>query len=196
MIRLLLICCALGGAASAQTLPERYKVYDVASNDVLNIRSGPVSTANIIGAFNPTDMNVEVLGIEGNWAYVSAGERMGWVSMRYLRENPVVPGDVPHTISCLGTEPFWDMTTQDDITSYGSLGFERRPLTVLRAAAANNGFLVNATDMSSRIYTLSINALACGDGMSDRKFGMSATLFTESPDGNAVLTGCCTFQVN
>ena len=196
MIRLLLICSVLAGAASAQTLPERYKVYDVASNDVLNIRSGPVATSDIIGSFNPTDMNVEVLGIEDNWAYVSAGERMGWVSMRYLRENPVVPGDVPHTISCLGTEPFWDLTRQNNTTSYGSLGFERRPLTVMRAAAADNGFLVNATDISSRIYTLSINALACGDGLSDRQFGMSATLFKEALNGNTVLTGCCTFQVN
>ncbi|WP_275450627.1 hypothetical protein [Octadecabacter antarcticus] len=38
--------------------------------------------------------------------------------------------------------------------------------------------------------TIIINALPCNDGMSDRDFGMSMSVFMQAFDGNDVQTGC------
>jgi hypothetical protein len=72
----------------------------------------------------------------------------------------------------------------------------RRDLTILRESVARNGYIIEAQQGPTLTHTSIINALPCNDGMSDRNFGMSMSMFTQAPDGNDVRTGCCTMQVN
>ena len=172
-------------------------VQDVAADDVLNIRAEPDAASDIIGAFGPYDINVEVLRQQDGWGFVGTGEGAGWVSMRYLSPNPPAAGSVPRPLACHGTEPFWNLTLYPRGAEYNELGSgERRELTLTRESVADNGLLIEAQDGPTRTRTLAINALPCNDGMSDRTFGMSAILFTQAPDGNYVQNGCCTMQVN
>lgn len=197
ILPILIVFFTLFGISSqAQTLPDRYRVDGVAQNDVLNIRSKPTASSTVIGEFGPYTLNIEVLRTQDGWGYVGAGERSGWVSMTFLAENPLPENEVPRPLSCFGTEPFWTVSLYPRGAEYTEMGLARRPLTILRESAANNGYIIQAQEGPTLIRTIIVNALPCGDGMSDREFGMSATLFTEAPDGNDVQTGCCTLQVN
>lgn len=171
-------------------------VTDVAADDVLNIRTEPNGSSDIVGELGPYTLNVEVLRENDGWGYVGAGEQSGWVSMRFLKENPAPPDQIPRPFSCFGAEPFWDMTFYPRGAEYNELGFERRDLTVIGEHIADKGYLIVAREGPTLIHTLNVNGLSCTDGMSDRNFGMSAILFTQAPEGNFVQNGCCTMQIN
>lgn len=62
-----------------------YRVTDVASDDVLNIRSGPDSTRTIIGTIPPNGRGVRIVGTcVGQWCPISYQRASGWVSRRFL----------------------------------------------------------------------------------------------------------------
>lgn len=74
------------GKASACACCGTYQVVNVASWDVLNIRSGPSVRYRIIGAFGPYDGCIVLTGQRrGNWVRVSGNGQTGWVNGRYLR---------------------------------------------------------------------------------------------------------------
>ncbi|WP_281981191.1 hypothetical protein [Thalassorhabdomicrobium marinisediminis] len=181
---------------AAQSLPDRYMVQGVAKDDTLNIRAEPNARSEIIGEFGPFDLNVEVMREQDGWGYTGAGERSGWVSMRFLTPNPVPPHEVPRPMICSGTEPFWSVSFHPRGTEYNAPGEERRRLTILHERTARTGYLVEAEEGPALTRTMIINARPCNDGMSDREFAMAITMFTDAPDGSEVWTGCCTMQVN
>lgn len=168
----------------------------VSADDVLNIRAQPTAASEIIGEFAPDIANVEVLRQQDGWGYVGAGERSGWVSMRYLVPNPTIAGELPRPMACYGTEPFWTLSFGPTDTLLDALGEGPRSLDINRESVAYNGFLLDMTESETVSRTVIIDTLPCNDGMSDRDFGMSIKMFTQSTEGSAVLGGCCTLQVN
>lgn len=193
---LVLFFAFVGFAADAQSLPDRYMVSGVASNDVLNIRAEPDAGSEIIGELGPDTLYVEVLRESDGWGYVGATERSGWVSMAFLKPNPAPANDIPRPMTCLGTEPFWNLSFYPGGAHFNAMGENRRDLKILRESVAPNGYVIEAQESPTLTRTIIVNALFCSDGMSGRDFGMSMTMFTEAADGNYVLTGCCTMQVN
>lgn len=194
------VCLVLIGAATqAQTLPDRYMTDGVAADDVLNIRSEPNAGSEIVGSLGPFTLNVEVLRTLDGWGQIPTPEGMGWVSMRFLASNPWPANEAPRPLICSGTEPFWTFALYPRGTEYSELGLDigtPRPQTILSEDVAPNGFLIRAQEGPTLNRTLTVDGRACNDGMSDRRYGMSATLFTSAPDGNYVQTGCCTMQGN
>jgi hypothetical protein len=105
-----------GTLASAQSLPERYMVADVASDDVLNVRAEPAASSEIIGKLGPDTLNVEVLRTLDGWGYVGAGERSSWVSMRFLAPNPPAENKAPRPMSSpRQTTPLTHLTHLSDV---------------------------------------------------------------------------------
>lgn len=199
MIRILtLILMMLAAPLAAQQLPAQFEVTGVAENDVLNIRAAPDAGADIIGEYGPYAFNIEVLETtpDGSWGLVGLGEGNGWVSMRYLAQRPTDPNSLPRPISCFGTEPFWSLGMYPRGDEFNALGEERRPLTLTHEAVAPNGFLATFQEGPTLDRTAVIERMQCSDGMSDRRFGWRVMLFTEAPDGNGVLSGCCTLDGN
>ena len=67
--------------------PDTYRVRNVASWDVLNIRAGPSAAAPIVGVIPPHGSGVHCLGpCRGNWCRISFRGIVGWTNMRYLGE--------------------------------------------------------------------------------------------------------------
>lgn len=67
--------------------PDTYRVRGVADWDMLNIRSGPSSRRQIVGAIPPHGSGVHCLGpCSGNWCRISWRGIIGWTNMRYLGE--------------------------------------------------------------------------------------------------------------
>ena len=59
-------------------------VVGVASNDVLNVRSGPGASNRIVGQIAPGTCFVEVNAKRGRWVKISKDGMAGWVNSRYL----------------------------------------------------------------------------------------------------------------
>ncbi len=190
----LALCPAL---ATAQPFPESFSVTGVAASDVLNIRSEPSSSAPVLGTLGPYDVDIEVLGLsaDGKWGKVSVAEGNGWVAMSYLQA--ILPPDdhsVPRPLSCRGTEPFWSVSLYPRGAEYNSPDTGAIPLTVIHEAVAMQGFLIQMEEGPTLTHTLLVAREACSDGMSDRSYGFAARMFSEAPDGNASLWGCCTLD--
>ncbi|MFN4154427.1 MAG: COG3650 family protein [Paracoccaceae bacterium] len=183
--------------ASAQSFPAAYSVTGVAANDVLNIRAEPSAKAGIMGEIGPYGLNIEVLELssDGKWGKVGMPEGGGWVSMAYL--DPIEPEDphlVPRPLSCFGTEPFWSVSLYPRGAEYNSPDTGAVPMTVLHEAVASQGFLIRLEEGPTLNRTLVVAREGCSDGMSDRLYGFATRMFTEAPDGNDSLHGCCTLD--
>ncbi len=108
-------------------LGNYYEVYDVASNDVLNIRERPSGSSLIVDtiAFNAQVVEVFDRDATGKWGRVHGSDIMGWVSMRYLRSVsvPTYGGtDIPIGLGCFGEEPFWKFKFRPKQLDYYELG--------------------------------------------------------------------------
>lgn len=194
IVALVFFAFATATASAAQELPALYDVYDVASDDVLNIRTEPNSTSEIIGALTPDAANIEVVGAQDGWALLNIGERSGWASMRYLAAASEQPSH-GYPAQCFGTEPFWSLINADEMI------FELAGEEPLRLDPADGG---TASGYSGKFFALGENSEAslfamiareaCNDGMSDRAFGLSVDLLVTSEGSTALFSGCCSIR--
>ena len=182
-------------AAAEYQLPTLFDVTGVAANDRLNIRERPDAGARIIGTLPPDARGIEVLAERNGWAQVNTAERAGWVSARYLtyRTDVWQAGQLPATLNCLGTEPFWSLrqvgTTMVYETPEGARQMERRAVLDPGFRSPVRGVI--AGDAQGRL-TLAMQPMQCSDGMSDRIYGLSALLiFDEAGQRSRMQTGCC-----
>ncbi|QDI77515.1 peptide-binding protein [Leisingera aquaemixtae] len=177
--------------AAAQEFPALYSVAGVAADDVLNIRSAPSASAEIIGTLAPDQAGVEVVAADGSgtWGLVNSGERSGWAALRYLTRASTEDGlALPRRFSCFGTEPFWILNiTQDGAADYATPGGHTRLKAGRVLTSRNHGghYLLPLEGGAGAV----IRRSACSDGMSDRTFGLSVDLFQlDTPD---LQSGCC-----
>lgn len=187
----------LAAPAAAQTmLPTLYDVTGVRADDVLNIRAMPDASSSILSELPPDAKGVEVVDTRAGWARVNTFERSGWVNMRYLKERPGVwkKGEIPATLNCLGTEPFWSLRQVGANIVYEtpeqSRPLQRRAVVDTPNQRSPARSLI-AGDDKGRL-TVVLQRGQCSDGMSDRVFGLSATLLFEGAgQASEMRNGCC-----
>lgn len=196
MIRLMaLFLFFVPAAATGQEFPALYIVTGVATDDVLNVRSGPGAAHPIIGELAHDAVDVEVVArAEGaNWGLVNIGERSGWTSLAFLARQPGDWNTTPSAItSCFGTEPFWDITGLNgtlSLRNYGEPVFSAPTSGPMPAPWA--GRLGVAANGPNGHLSIVVRGEACNDGMSDQAFGLSATVITEIDGASQMWLGCC-----
>ncbi|MFQ8431611.1 SH3 domain-containing protein [Amaricoccus sp. W119] len=180
--------------ARAQDLPPG--LYDVARVQTrLNVRAAPALDAPVIGWLARDAAGIEVVARDaaGAWGRVNLIERSGWVSLDYLdaREDDLWAANaLPATLRCFGTEPFWDLSHEGErLIGDGVDEAAKREFMIdgVAGAAGAASRVVVARDQHGTV-TLGIAPEECGDGMSERVYGLGARL----SEGNApTRTGCC-----
>lgn len=89
MIGAFALLMLMSGAASACACCETWQVRNVASWDVLNIRSGPSPQSRKIGEIPANSACViRTRKCRQNWCVVHFAEFTGWVNVRYLKWKP------------------------------------------------------------------------------------------------------------
>ena len=183
--------------AFAQDLPSTFRVTGVAADDVLNIRAEPSATAPVIGTIGPDGEAVEVIALspDGRWGKVGLPEGNGWVAMRFLDAMPRAEAHlIPRPLTCVGTEPFWSVHLLPEGAEHASPDSGPVALSLTEEAVGREGFFFRLAEGPTLIRSVIVRRAWCSDGMSDREFGFSALMFSEAPDGNSVLAGCCTLD--
>ena len=191
---------ALVLATPALAEPTYHRVVGVASNDTLNIRSGPSASSEDIGDLQFNARGIEVLGFDatGNWARIALHERDGWVSALFLDTDQMhsfPQTTVPHGLICGGTEPFWALGLYGADARYshpvdGDTDFSFDSARVAEGRQGSPALITFATDRNE-VIEATITGVACSDGMSDRPFGWSVTMQLIAPGKRRFLEGCC-----
>ncbi len=198
MIRLAVIVWAMlavPAVATQEGWPAIHDVTGVAADDVLNIRERPDAASPIVGQLSPGAV-VEVIrpNDRQTWGLVNAGERPGWVSLRYLQRRPGQwDGAFPEVAACFGTEPFWSLMREGDALTF-STPDSTDTLTITARSGSENrrdSFHMIAEGADSPAVAF-LRTEACSDGMSDREFGISVQLLLGLGAGARQLSGCCT----
>lgn len=189
MTMFLLMAANVGGAFE---LPALYDVTGVAANDVLNVRKDPTNKANIIGELEPDASNVEVMALSDDkkWGLVNIGDVSGWAFMRFLQSQNR-PAATQRLI-CLGNEPFWSMSLDEDAV-FKIAGGDELFLGTIETIASLNRTDRKALRSKSVTGSLTahIGAQLCDDTMSDRAYGLSVNALVTSEEGAAYYSGCC-----
>lgn len=194
ILALLALIATPAWATQEYILPTLFDVAGVAADDVLNIRENPSASAPIIGHLAPNARNVEVVAQRNGWMQVNTDERSGWVNARYLtyRVDIWEQDALPDGLVCVGTEPFWSVAVAGDNVTLDrpegaqtmalhrilSTGWHRNP----RRAVVADGL------------TAVIAPAACSDGMSDRAYGLEATVILGTGTQAQMLNGCCSLS--
>lgn len=179
-------------ATPEYVLPTLFDVTGVAADDVLNIRERPDAKAPIIGRLAPDATRVEVVAERGGWMQVNAGERSGWVNGRYMNYRVDVweAGRLPEGLRCLGTEPFWSLTPQGGEVVLATPEAESR--MALHKVLDSGWFRDPRRALVGDGVTAVVTPAQCGDGMSDRAYGLQATVILGTGASAQMLSGCCT----
>ncbi|MEM9318702.1 MAG: SH3 domain-containing protein [Pseudomonadota bacterium] len=183
-------------AVLAEGFPALYDVSGVARDDVLNIRQGPGANHPIFGAFGPFQTEIEVTGeaAETGWLRVNLGEGIGWVSPQFMtRTGPDWQGGMPERYACFGSEPFWLLHVNGATASWQDPEIGAR-----RYTQSEQGPSVHVPDMMAARFeadaanrvTALITQRSCSDGMSDRAYGLGATLIRDAAQ-TQIMQGCC-----
>jgi hypothetical protein len=73
---------------------DTYRVVDVVSPDVLNVRAGPSTSFPVIGTLEPDSGGIHIIGdCRDRWCPVQRGSVMGWASAKFLavEDEPTQP---------------------------------------------------------------------------------------------------------
>lgn len=183
-----LVSGVLAAAGADIALPAIFKVAGVSGDDVLNVRSGPSTDHTVVGGL-PNGAQVEVTAGSGDgWARILHGEGNGWVAMRHLQ--PLTAPDMPETLLCGGTEPFWSLTLErDGGLVFTEAGQAPRPI-VPDWRHGVSGRPLGSFAVGSDGYAALFHRRACSDGMSDRTYGWAVDFLSTGGQG-AYVQGCC-----
>lgn len=192
-----LVMSVFATLAQAQDFPALHDVVDVASDDVLNIRTLPSNAGTIIGTLDPNQIGVEVIRLsdDGRWGLVNAGEGAGWAFMRYLARQPG-QGEMPDFLLCSGTEPFWNVDLTNWVGVLHQPGDDPVELPALwQDISVQDRHLGYAFGDGARNMHAVVSRAACSDGMSDRDYGFAVDVMVDlGPGQRRLLSGCCSLE--
>lgn len=197
MIRavLFLILLTTPALATQDGWPGLYDVSDVSADDVLNVRSGPDASFDIVGTLAHDASNIEVIRPNNDytWGLVNLRETSGWVSLRFLARRPgEIDGLFPQFAICTGTEPFWSLKRTEGTATLDVFLTDRPQLS--QPILWETGTINHRSRFSFATESMVgvVSRGYCDDGMSDMEFGIELNLVL--PDEGIHLQGCCSIQ--
>lgn len=196
----MLLLASTSAHADSQLLPAFYKVTGVASNDVLNVRSGTGTSHPIIEYLAYNDRHIEIVRLSDDrkWGLIGYPGGSGWASMRYLkRQSGQSASNLPQPLSCGGNEPFWNLTFSQNGNRFTEPGQVAHNLaTTWQGTPAGMRPISYGVKMAGGNDAISavISRRQCSDGMSDKAYGFTINALLSGGVGNRMLAGCCALK--
>lgn len=196
-----LAVCSAAIHAQGISFPQYFEVSGIASNDSLNVRSGPTIRHRVVGNLKPDSGTLEILEIsdDNKWGRILWADSNGWVSADYLREvSPTKLKNtmVPVGLHCSGTEPYWDfaINSQADVT-FKELFTDSIENSIIESVAESDNNLNFPTALlasSDKVkLTVMLNTRQCNDGLTERAYGWEIDILVTHDAKQRLLSGCC-----
>lgn len=188
-----------------------YVVANVATGNVLNLRSGPGVSNTVVARIPADGQGVVATGEEkkvgsSTWVRVYWNGKGGWVNKNYLKPDSGATGGSTGTtptprppatgpvMRCGGTEPFWSIDITETRLSVDMADGPKYgvPVTFRQTSANNRTIAVIAGangPQSTQLFLQKVQV--CSDGMSDTKYPYTATAVLNNKQ---VISGCCRVQ--
>jgi uncharacterized membrane protein len=168
-------------------MASTYDVSGVEWGDVLNIRKSPTAKSAIVGAIPYDGRDVETSGSASKgWIKVDYRGVKGFVLAKYLGPRQA-DGPLPTTLTCHGTEPFWNAEFSAKGATYQ---FMTDPKVKLDIGAFEQ--TANRSDswmaMGPKSAASVTRGAKCSNGMSDDLFPYSIHMSTPA---SGIVSGCC-----
>jgi uncharacterized membrane protein len=196
---------AIADQRSAPEPAVAYRVVNVASADVLQVRSQPEPSAPNVGHLAANATGIILTGIKQSvgqaswWQIVVDAEagRAGWVNSRFLAMNdPTAERETGFGLRCIGTEPFWSLEIANGEASFTTPEGERwlwkaHPWRDAAGHQPGQRFVIQLDTQSSVASgwaAVSRPQQFCSDGMSDLEYPYDLIMATPN---RQVLGGCC-----
>lgn len=208
-----LAACSATGTSDARTddelelratmdAPAWIRVVGVADGDVLNIRSRPDASSDIVGTFPPNEGRIEVVETRSvdsqHWGLVSTGEQGGWINLAYAEAvdmDMIGNSPVPVGTVCAGTEPFWSLDLGEDEAVWSSFDAEDETFAITESEAASGRFLPWMFGMQGFGLAI-VTPGQCSDGMSDIPYAWSVLIVGHDDSGHILYEGCCRLRTD
>lgn len=180
-------------------LPNLFDVTVVQTWDTLNVRESPDGQAKVLATLPATAKGIQLVARDatGKWGKVNVGEKVGWVALRFLKQQPGIwqPAALPQSLNCTGTEPFWGLKPGKSGMVFSEPDQPDRQLELRKVmdrgieGEPTRGLI--AGDDKGRV-TAFIRPEQCSDGMSDRDFALAVSVIMDGQDQpSRMLGGCC-----
>lgn len=184
----------LPAAAWADGFPARF---DATGPGLLTLRSAPSEAAGRITSMPSDREGIEVLALseDGQWAESHFGHNPAWIPLaRLSRQSDPMAQDPP--LTCYGVLPFWALSLPTRFfAEFEQPEQPHQPWQITGTSAAegpNGPTRVWTFAGEERRANLVMRREACTLPMTERRFGLSATLTTVENMGEVHLhLGCC-----
>jgi len=202
---------------SCNSNADSYKVVNVASNDVLNVRSEATSKSSLVGALEYNAANIVLTGKEFKkgkflWVEIKHNKIVGWVNSKYIEKqtSPIVKHQLAKSqsqsqsqsqaqalekLTCNGSEPDWFLLfdPSDKTLEFESISIKKQFFNsqeIKQSKNNTNKWFVNAKSNSSKeeLRFSLIETNQCSDDMSDFTYKYAINIDREN---NGVYSGCC-----
>lgn len=189
----IVVLAGVCGAFAAEYVPT-LSVISVGRGDTLKLREQPDARSRQLGFLAPNDEGITIVGqaVQNlDWIQIQKGRARGWANARFLAYGTTsAQRRLPVRLTCTGTEPFWSVEI-----GYGradtnfNLGQTKGRIALAAPISASGRpglWLHSALDRRDPSSFL-IEAKACSDGMSDRRYAFSVA----ARMGDRLYSGCC-----
>ena len=207
LLTLILVSLSFPATATTDAFPALYDVVGVAEDDVLNVRSGPGTAFEIVGTLAHDAQAVEVISPNERytWGMINHGEGTGWIAMDFIAPQPGQwHGSFPQFRQCFGTEPFWSLQRDAARIEFSMPDLGPRDgliAGIFSSLSHRDRFAYRGSFFPSPAGNLDIAMFVrrefCGDGMSDRAYGIQIDMLLTRPDApgdnswTGLYSGCC-----
>jgi len=193
---------------SCNSNADSYQVVNVASNDVLNVRSEATSKSSLVGSLEYNAVNIILTGKESRkgkylWVEIKHNNIVGWVNSKYIEKQTSrgvtqvakIQAQGFENLTCNGSEPDWFMTLDPakKTLELESISFEKiffASLEIKPSKNNTNKWFVNANSNNGgeKLSISLIETNQCSVDMSDFTYKYAININREN---NGVYSGCC-----
>jgi uncharacterized membrane protein len=171
-----------------------FKVTGVTPKDSLNMRSEPHPQSLIVTKV-PSDAKgllllSDINNANKSWCKVKYQNHTGWVNRKFITEDSGV--FFGEDLQCLGTEPFWNVTIQNDKLIFNNPVNEKQVFTITKMSQSQNTtnrWFIEAENTNKVKLQVFLIESSCSDGMSDNNYKYELLLH-RSQTGQTI-NGCC-----
>ncbi len=198
--RLLILLLLLAGSSHSKTVPDQnvrtaFKVINVNKDDSLNVRQEPDASAPVVCRLAATTTGIEVIDTvkSKKWWKIRYMGNTGYVNRSFLIQK--IDSGFNKKLSCLGTEPFWNLSINSNQIILNNPIDHMRTYTITKMEQSMNStvkWFIEGIASNGEKLAIYLSEGTCSDDMSDTRYRYQVFIYDSAK--STAISGCCNEQ--